>query len=48
MERSKIFFSSLGSGSDGNAYFAESPEGALLIDQGFSRKELLRRMEDAG
>ena len=39
---------SLGSGSDGNAYFAESPVGALLIDQGFSRRELLRRMECAG
>ena len=48
MEFDKIFLSSLGSGSDGNAYFAESPEGALLIDQGFSRKELLRRMENAG
>lgn len=39
---------SLGSGSDGNAYFAESPAGALLVDQGFSRRELLRRMECAG
>lgn len=42
-----VFFNSLGSGSDGNSFFVESPQGALLIDQGFSRRELLRRMEHA-
>lgn len=48
MDDRKISFISLGSGSEGNAYFVESPAGALLVDQGFSRKELLRRMEAAG
>lgn len=48
MNDGEIYFSSLGSGSDGNAYFVESPDGALLIDQGFSRRELLRRMEESG
>ena len=47
MNKSNIFFNSLGSGSSGNSFFVESPEGALLIDQGFSRKELLARMEKA-
>ena len=44
MNESGFFFTSLGSGSSGNAYFVESPDEALLIDQGFSRKELLNRM----
>lgn len=48
MSEDKVFLSALGSGSDGNAFFIESSEGALLVDQGFSRKELLRRMECAG
>ena len=42
---SKIFLNSLGSGSDGNSFFIDTPAGALLIDQGFTRKELLARME---
>ena len=45
MSRSELHITSLGSGSSGNAFFIESPNGALLIDQGFSRKELLSRME---
>ncbi len=44
MSDSGLFFTSLGSGSSGNAYFVESPDEALLIDQGFSRRELLNRM----
>ena len=48
MNDNTVFLSALGSGSSGNAFFVESPEGALLIDQGFSRKELLSRMERAG
>lgn len=47
MDNSDVFLSALGSGSSGNSFFIESPEGALLIDQGFSRKELLARMEKA-
>ena len=42
-----VFFSSLGSGSGGNAFFLECEAGALLVDRGFSRKELLARMEKA-
>ncbi|MBE6375647.1 MAG: MBL fold metallo-hydrolase [Lentisphaerae bacterium] len=48
MDDQTVFLSSLGSGSSGNAFFVESPEGAILIDQGFSRKELLARMEKCG
>ena len=48
MDEKTVFLSALGSGSGGNAFFVESPEGALLVDQGFSRRELLRRMECAG
>ena len=44
MSGSGFFFTSLGSGSSGNSYFVESPDEALLVDQGFSRKELLNRM----
>ncbi|MBE6389006.1 MAG: MBL fold metallo-hydrolase [Lentisphaerae bacterium] len=48
MAETTLFLSALGSGSSGNAFFLESPDGALLIDQGFSRKELLCRMERSG
>ena len=47
MTENGVFFSSLGSGSDGNSYFIDAPDGALLVDQGFSRRELLARMEKA-
>lgn len=33
----------LASGSKGNAYVVEGPEGSLLVDDGLSRRELLRR-----
>ena len=48
MNKSELLITSLGSGSSGNAFFIESPGGALLIDQGFSRKELISRMEKTG
>ncbi|MBR2364752.1 MAG: MBL fold metallo-hydrolase [Lentisphaeria bacterium] len=35
----------LGSGSSGNASIIHSPEGNILLDAGFSAKELERRME---
>lgn len=38
----------LGSGSKGNCAVVSGPEGALLIDAGFSKKETLRRLELAG
>ena len=47
MSNSEVFLNALGSGSSGNSFFIESPKGALLLDQGFSRKELLARMKKA-
>lgn len=41
-------FSVLGSGSRGNAVYVESGESAVLIDAGFSGKELQKRMESIG
>ncbi len=38
----------LGSGSKGNATVVEGPDGALVIDAGFSAKEMLQRMDIAG
>lgn len=37
----------LGSGSSGNATVIHTPEGALLVDAGFSAKELCARLESA-
>ncbi len=34
----------LGSGSGGNSFVVHSSNGNILIDAGFSRKELIRRM----
>ncbi len=48
MAENTVFLSSLGSGSSGNSFFIDTPAGALLVDQGFSRRELLSRMERAG
>ncbi len=41
-------YSVLGSGSSGNAYMLETDRDALLIDNGFSVKEVLRRMALCG
>jgi phosphoribosyl 1,2-cyclic phosphodiesterase len=38
----------LGSGSRGNALLLESGDGALLVDAGFSPRDLARRLEAAG
>lgn len=38
----------LGSGSKGNAFVVESEEALLLIEAGFSARELIRRMTDSG
>lgn len=38
----------LASGSKGNALYIEGDDGALLIDAGFSARELLGRLEKAG
>ena len=42
------FLSVLGSGSDGNAFAIESEGQVLLVDAGFSAKELTRRADRAG
>ena len=36
----------LGSGSKGNCALVEGPEGLIMIDDGFSRREVLRRMHE--
>lgn len=41
-------FSSLGSGSQGNATLVESPGGLILVDCGFSVKETVRRLAVLG
>ncbi len=48
MSDNAVFFGALGSGSSGNAFVIEYQDEAMIIDQGFSRKELLKRMECAG
>lgn len=36
----------LGSGSKGNCELIEGPEGIIMVDNGFSRREVLRRMAE--
>ena len=48
MSNDAVFLGALGSGSSGNSYVIEYQNEALIIDQGFSRRELLKRMESAG
>ena len=48
MDENTVFLGSLGSGSSGNAFVIEYRNESLIIDQGFSRKELLKRMSSAG
>jgi phosphoribosyl 1,2-cyclic phosphodiesterase len=43
-----IKYSILGSGSSANAYIFESKNGSILVDNGFSAKELIRRAVEAG
>lgn len=38
----------LASGSKGNAYLVEGPDGLVLVDDGLSRRELLRRATELG
>ena len=38
----------LGSGSQGNCALIEGPDGLIMIDQGFSRRECLSRLHDLG
>ncbi|NQT59074.1 MAG: MBL fold metallo-hydrolase [Bacteroidetes bacterium] len=43
-----IRYSILGSGSSANAYIFESDSGSILVDNGFSAKELIKRAVEAG
>ena len=43
-----VCLSALGSGSRGNALVLSSPDGALIVDVGFSRREVRTRMERLG
>lgn len=38
----------LGSGSKGNCALVEGPQGLIMIDDGFSKREVLRRMHELG
>ena len=38
----------LGSGSKGNCALVEGPQGLIMIDNGFSRREVLKRMAELG
>ena len=48
MANDTVFLGALGSGSSGNAYVIEYQDESLIVDQGFSRRELLKRMASAG
>ena len=48
MSDKTVFLGALGSGSSGNSFIIECGDQALIVDQGFSRKELLKRMGEAG
>lgn len=48
MQAARFGFTILGSGSKGNATVIHCPEGNLLLDAGFSAKELCARMEKRG
>lgn len=41
-------YSILGSGSSGNSYYFQNKNSAILIDAGFSCKEILRRITECG
>jgi phosphoribosyl 1,2-cyclic phosphodiesterase len=43
-----INVTAIASGSNGNCYFFENENHAILIDAGISRKQILRRMENLG
>jgi phosphoribosyl 1,2-cyclic phosphodiesterase len=43
-----MFVASLASGSSGNSYYLQSPEGAVLVDAGLSGKRLLANLRAAG
>lgn len=46
--RNRLTFTVLGSGSSGNALVVSGPEGSILIDAGFSAREIKARMTTAG
>lgn len=48
MARHTLALHVLGSGSKGNCALIEGPQGLIMIDDGFSRREVLRRMHELG
>ena len=48
MARHNLILHILGSGSKGNCALVEGPQGLVMIDDGFSRREALRRMHELG
>ena len=48
MARHVLALHILGSGSKGNCALVEGPQGLVMIDDGFSRREALRRMRELG
>ncbi len=47
MKENSVHFITLGSGSKGNAFLIGCQDKYLMIDAGFSRKELIKRLADA-
>jgi phosphoribosyl 1,2-cyclic phosphodiesterase len=43
-----MIFCNLGSGSKGNSTYIQSEKGAILVDQGFSGREIVSRLTQAG
>lgn len=45
---SRLHLHILGSGSKGNCALVEGPQGLIMIDNGLSRRETLKRMAELG
>ena len=45
---SRLHLHILGSGSKGNCAFIEGPQGLIMVDDGLSRRETLKRMAELG
>jgi phosphoribosyl 1,2-cyclic phosphodiesterase len=48
MRRRRLTVQPLGSGSSGNSTLVAGPEGSILVDAGFSAREILGRLREAG
>lgn len=45
---SRLHLHILGSGSKGNCALIEGPQGLIMVDDGLSRRETLKRMAELG